>query len=218
MWPYARVAIAVLVVVIVVRIGWVMTQYLVVSWKTRRFGSNDRAALAKPTKRGGFLIAWCGMRGIVTLAAALALPDAFPGRPLILVVAFTVVVGTLIIQGLTLRPLLRWFDLRDDEPVEQEVVHARRATLQAAQRTLEGNDSEAAKALRFELDDLLTSEADEGTERRQGPSLAALRTTAVAAARVELKRLRFDESIGDDAYHRVELVLDRTELYAQTGQ
>jgi hypothetical protein len=48
--------------------------------------------------------------------------------------------------------------------------------------------------------------------------LPALRAKAVAAARAELKRLRFDDSIGDDAYHRVEVVLDRTELYAETGR
>jgi CPA1 family monovalent cation:H+ antiporter len=218
---YAGVAIAVLVVIIVTRFVWVMTQFVAIRWKAGRFGRSDRDALARPTTRGGLLISWCGIRGIVTLAAALALPDGdhpFPGRPLILVTAFTVVVGTLILQGLTLRPLLHWLDLHDDAPVEREVAHARRLALQAAKKSLTGDHSEAANVLRFELDELLSSDADPDNARSRRLSLPALRTKAVAAARAELKRLRFDQSIGDDAYHRVEQVLDRTELYAEAGQ
>ena len=48
------------------------------------------------------MISWCGMRGIVTLAAAYALPEGFPYRDLILLTAFAVVLGSLLIQGLTL--------------------------------------------------------------------------------------------------------------------
>ena len=61
------------------------------------------------------------MRGIVTLAAAFALPIDFPDRDLILLIAFCVVVGTLVLQGLTLRPLILLLKLRDDEPVNREV-------------------------------------------------------------------------------------------------
>ena len=66
-----------------------------------------------PSYRVGAVIAWCGMRGIVTIAAALALPDgggsagAFPYRDLILFTAFCVVLGTLVLQGLTVTPLMR---------------------------------------------------------------------------------------------------------------
>ena len=70
------------------------------------------------------------MRGIITLAAALALPHdgtEFPYRDLILVTAFAVVIGTLVLQGLTLKPLIRVLRLRDDDPVGRETDFARRA-------------------------------------------------------------------------------------------
>jgi NhaP-type Na+/H+ or K+/H+ antiporter len=81
------------------------------------------------------------MRGIVSLAAALALPEEFPYRNLILLAAFSVVVGTLVIQGLTLKPLLRWLNLQDDDPVSHEVAAARERALSAALASLDGNPS-----------------------------------------------------------------------------
>ena len=69
------------------------------------------------------------MRGIVSLAAALALPSAFPYRDLIVLTAFSVVLGTLVIQGLTLKPLLRALDLHDDDPVGRELRAARERAL-----------------------------------------------------------------------------------------
>jgi CPA1 family monovalent cation:H+ antiporter len=215
---YARVAGAVLFVVIVVRIAWVMLYNTAIRWKYRHFGATSRE---RPTARGGLMISWCGMRGIVTLAAALALPNGdhpFPGRSLILVTAFTVVVGTLVLQGLTLRPLLGWLDLHDDDPVEREVAGARQSALRAALKILDGDASTPAKALRFELEELLSTNPNAGRGDSHDPELPALRQRAVDAARAELKRMRFDESIGDDAYHRVEAVLDRTELYAAMGR
>ena len=61
--------------------------------------------MLRPTVGSGLVISWAGMRGIVSLAAALALPSGFPYRNLIVLTAFSVVLGTLIIQGLTLKPL-----------------------------------------------------------------------------------------------------------------
>ncbi len=223
---YAEVAAAVLAVVIVTRIVWVMFFNSLIRWRGEQPGATRRDAarpstLSKPSVKGGLLISWCGMRGIVTLAAALALPAGdrpFPGRSLILVTAFTVVLGTLVLQGLTLRPLLAWLDLHDDGPVEREVDEAREAALRAALRTIDGDDTKPAKALRYELQELLSNSADATTGSFGNPAMPVLRQKAVDAARAEIKRMRFDEVIGDDAYHRVELVLDRTELYAETGQ
>src|ERR1700736_3621088 len=77
----------------------------------------------------GFVV-W--MRGIVTLAAALALPDTFPYRDLLLFTAFCVVLGTLILQGLTLRPLMMALKFADDRVVEAEVRLARTEIARAA--------------------------------------------------------------------------------------
>src|SRR5205085_9665594 len=97
---------AVLVTVILVRFAWHMSFNTVMRWRYRRFGFHPPRPMLQPTLGSGLIISWSGMRGIVTLAAALALPEAFPYRNLIVVTAFSVVLGTLVIQGLTLNPLL----------------------------------------------------------------------------------------------------------------
>ncbi len=76
------------------------------------------------------------MRGIVTLAAAMALPVVFPYRDLIVLTAFSVVLSTLAIHGLTLKPLLRALKLHDDDPVGHEVTAARERALGAALASL----------------------------------------------------------------------------------
>src|SRR4029453_3593181 len=123
---YLAVAAAVIVTVIVVRMAWHMSFNAVVRWQHRRSGFHPpRPTMMRPTVATGLVISWSGMRGIVSLAAALALPTAFPYRDLIVLVAFSVVLGTLVIQGLTLKPLLRALDLHDGDPVGREVQTAR---------------------------------------------------------------------------------------------
>src|SRR5258708_33767160 len=143
-----------------------------------------------PTLRGGLVIAWCGMRGIVTLAAALALPlgDAaaggFPFRDLIVLTAFIVVLGTLVIHGLTLRPLLTWLDLRDDDPVVREVALARGAAHRAALQAIDGDTSAEAEWLRQEYAAVPSQVGDDPEGR--APALLpaeALRARALAPAR-----------------------------------
>jgi CPA1 family monovalent cation:H+ antiporter len=103
---FFSVAGAVLVTVIVVRLVWHMSFNAVIRWRERRVGFHPPRPMLRPTAGSGLVISWAGMRGIVSLAAAMALPDPFPFRNLILLTAFSVVLGTLAIQGLTLKPLL----------------------------------------------------------------------------------------------------------------
>ena len=128
---YFLVAGAVLVTVIVVRMVWQMSFNAVIRWRHRRVGFHPPRPMLRPTIGSGLIISWSGMRGIVTLAAALALPSGFPYRDLIVFTAFAVVLGTLVIQGLTLKPLLRALDLHDGDPVGREVRAARERALQA---------------------------------------------------------------------------------------
>ena len=135
---YFWVAGAVLATVIGVRIAWVTIYYAGVRL-CEPVMSRREARARSPSFRGVLIVGWSGMRGIVTLAAALALPiqingRAFPFRDLIVFTAFAVVLGTLVIQGLTLGPLLRAFALRDDRPVEREVAAARDRALQRRAR------------------------------------------------------------------------------------
>src|SRR6185436_16636856 len=107
--------------------------------------------MLRPTVGSGLVISWAGMRGIVTLAAAMALPPAFPYRDLIVLTAFSVVLGTLAIQGLTLKPLMRALDLHDEDPVGNELAAARERALHAALASLADHRSPVAERLRQEF-------------------------------------------------------------------
>src|SRR5262249_26696159 len=72
---YLMIAAAVLATVILVRIAWVISYNSVARWRIRRVGFHPRRPMMAPTFKGGLVVAWCGMRGIVTLVAALALPN-----------------------------------------------------------------------------------------------------------------------------------------------
>jgi monovalent cation/hydrogen antiporter len=215
---YLAIAAAVLATVILVRIAWVMSYNWVVRWRIRRVGFHPPRPMMEPSVKSGLIIAWCGMRGIVTLVAALALPNGdggppFPYRDLIVLIAFCVVLGTLLIQGLTLRPLLAWLDLRDDDPVGREVAHGRVTAYRAALTALDGADSPLAEALRVELKEELAQANGTGADEA-GTSRDGLRLKAVAAARHAILALRRDGEIGDDAFHRIEEEIDRIELTA----
>ncbi len=105
---------------ILVRLAWHMSFNAVVRWRHGRHGFHPPRPMLQPTVGSGLVISWAGMRGILSLAAAMALPQTFPYRDLIVLTAFSVVLGTLVIQGLTLKPLLRVLHLEDDDPIGRE--------------------------------------------------------------------------------------------------
>src|SRR2546425_12794659 len=127
---------AVLATVIVVRIAYVMAHTTVARLKNRWFGLALTLGTAPPTVAGGLLVSWCGIRGLVTLATAFALPPGFPGRDLIVLSAFSVVLGTLVIQGFTLRPLLDRLGFEPDGALEREISRGRLGIMQTALDTL----------------------------------------------------------------------------------
>src|SRR5438309_3963663 len=123
---------AVLATVIVVRIAYAMAYSTIARLRNRSFGVALTPGTAPPTVAGGVLVSWCGMRGLVTLATAFALPPGFPGRDLIVLSAFCVVLGTLVIQGFTLRPLLDRLGFEADGGVGREISRGRLGIMQAA--------------------------------------------------------------------------------------
>jgi CPA1 family monovalent cation:H+ antiporter len=129
---YFIVAGAIVITVIVVRLAWQLTLTAIARVRNRMAGLPQMRLPVESTSAGGLLIGWSGMRGIVSLAAALALPVDFPDRDLIVFAAFAVGLGTLVIQGLTLKPLLHVLRVHDDDPVGREVRTARARALQAA--------------------------------------------------------------------------------------
>ena len=195
----AAFAGAVLLTVVGVRIVWV-TGF---TGALRRFG---RAGTFKPPVKGSLLVAWCGMRGIVTLATALALPisggamPAFPYRDMVVAAAFAVVLGTLVVQGLTLAPLLRWLRLGDDGAVDRELRLAREQAAEAALGILRSTPGAPASALIAEQEAI-------GTQAERH----SLTLRVIAAKRSRLLELRRGLVIGDHTYHQLEEELDWAE-------
>jgi Na+/H+ antiporter len=210
---YLAVAGAVLVAVIVVRVVWHMAFNAATRWRDRVFGFTPTRLMLRPTVGSGLVIAWAGMRGIVSLAAALALPVTFPHRDLIVFTAFSVVLGTLVVQGLTLKPLLRVLDLKDDDPVGRERRAARQRALQAGLAVLDRSRSPIADAVRREFAGYLTSEEEAVDGTAEGRSeQAALRRDALRAARDAALAMRASDEIVDDAFHEIEEELDWLEM------
>lgn len=208
---YMLVAGAVLVTVIVVRIAWHMSFNAVVRWRDHRHGFNPPRPMLRATIGSGMVISWAGMRGIVSLAAAMALPAAFPYRDLILLTAFAVVVGTLIIQGLTLKALLRWLDLRDDDPVGRELRTARQRALEAGLASFADDTSPLAALVRKEFS-LLLADEQQGHRAAAVASHNELHRKALDAARQAALQMRASDEIGDDAFHKLEVELDWLEM------
>lgn len=216
---YVLFAATVLAVVVLTRFAWVMSYNKLIRWRIERHGFNPPRPMARPTREGGIAISWAGMRGIVTLAAAFSIPEVlrdgtpFPYRDLILFTAFAVVFGTLVLQGLTLKPLILWLGLSDNDPVGREVRYGRVQAYKAAMASIGQEDSLAAKLLRKEYGAIVEL-CEVGDEPAAGLPGGALRLQAITAARARAIELRRTFVIGDDAFHVLEEELDWAELSA----
>jgi CPA1 family monovalent cation:H+ antiporter len=172
-----------------------------------------------------FLLAWTGMRGIVSLAAALGLPLAtasgapFPSRDQIIVITFQVILATLVLQGLTLSPLIRRLRLGDDTTLELEEAHARQEAGRAALARLD-DLAAGPGASREDIERMRTlytqrveraSSINPGVGAESARAQAAfrrLRHETLSAERRALIALRDEGVISDDVLHRLEQELD----------
>ncbi len=226
---YTAIAAVVCVAITLARLAWVSGAAAISRRLSGAPAGGPGAGGVGLSNRAAVVVGWCGMRGIVTLAAALALPDGsgggppFPFRDLLVFCAFAVVLGTLVVQGMTLRPLLRALRLEDDGAVEREVRLARVESLRAAvEATRELPVDELSDLLRRRSEVLLRRAEAVAPRRRGGAGGGDRRQrfdvgselvrVAAAAARRRLLTLRGDRTIGDRAFQRVEEELDREEL------
>jgi CPA1 family monovalent cation:H+ antiporter len=210
---YVAFGIAILATVILARVGWMMIYSVSLRVTNFILGSHTPQSLTPPQFKRSLLAAWCGMRGIVTLAAALALPETFPYRDLIVLTAFAVVLGTLVIQGFTLRLLLTMLQIDDDDaPIENEIRAARAEMLRAALESVDDRDHVVADALRSEYAELLKQVDGSGVSNEELQAEHALRAGARAAARQKLNALRDRGAIGPAAFQKLEAELDLVEL------
>jgi NhaP-type Na+/H+ or K+/H+ antiporter len=157
------------------------------------------------------LVGWTGMRGLVTLATAFALPANFPERDLVVLTAFAVVLATLVIQGATLAPMIRFLKLGRQAEACAERDAARVSLAEAALNELEDKEGDEAEALRQAY-----REYREGTlEQCQESPLNRRRTlslAAILAQRRQLDELRNADKIGPDHYLELQEDLDWKQL------
>ena len=170
-----------------------------------------RGDFPPPTLRQGIVVGWCGMRGLVTLATAFALPEGFPQRNLVVLTAFAVVLGTLVVQGLTLKPLIRILHLDDLDDSAQRMTDARVALARRGLAAIAGNEQPEATNLRFryrlELDN-----ARQEDKRGLWARYSAAGRAAIAAERDELDDLRSRNALSIDAFYELQEGLDWREL------
>jgi monovalent cation/hydrogen antiporter len=210
-------AVAVSLAVILTRIVWMNTIVYVIRAVDRRAQQRER----RTTFRYRMIGAWAGMRGSVSLAAALALPLDFPQRDIVLFLTFAVIFVTLVLQGLTLPKVIRWANIQDDGADEREELLGRRAAVDAA--LLRIDELAAADWTRADTADRMrqmyeyrrsrlaarAGETDDGDgfEHRSLKYQKMVRQV-LEAQRQELVRLRNSGSISNDVMHRLERELD----------
>ncbi len=214
-WELAWWALLVSAVAIAVRFAWIYPfAYLQRVMGARRDAEHPHGEI--------FISSWCGMRGIVSLAAALALPvtthagQPFPYRDLIIFLTFIVILVTLVLQGLTLAPLIRWLRVGSDVTVQDEERLAREAMGGAALAAI-GRDSgsvrpEIAQRLRDEFAERVALALPPGSGATEDARAARrLRLEAIRAERAELIRIWRAGRISDDVLHHLEEELDYEE-------
>ena len=232
----ASYAAVVCLAVILARFVWVFPA----TYVPRKVSLHIRERDPSPPWQNITIIAYAGMRGAVSLAAALAIPltiqdgTPFPERDLIIFLAFCVIFVTLVGQGLTLQPLIRWLDIQDDGGSEKEEIKARLLAAEAALDRIEElvdedwvyeDTAERMRGIygyrrrRFAALQHGSLEAEDGGEEDlEGRSAAfqRLRRELLGAEREAVLRLRSEGKIGDEVMHRIERDLDLEDSRLET--
>jgi CPA1 family monovalent cation:H+ antiporter len=212
--------VAISLVVILTRLLWGQT----VVWVVRALDRREIQRSRRSTWQSRVVIGWCGMRGSVSLAAALALEADFPQRDLILLMTFSVIFATLVLQGLTLPAVIRRLGIEDDGSDAREELIGRRAAAEVALARLDELGAEEwtydetiermrnlyrYRSRRFAA---RAGEAEDGDgiEHRSLKYQKAVRLV-LDAQRAELVRLRNAGEISNEVMHRLERELDLEE-------
>ena len=208
--------------VIVARFVWVFPATYLPRMLSRRIRERD----PYPAPRAIVIVSWAGMRGVVSLAAALALAPDFPQRSLILYLTFCVILATLVGQGLTLPLLIRWLGVTaTGDAAETEEVHARLAAVEAALGRLEElrDDYPVHLPLIDTIRDELEHEAshmlpapgaDIDEADKEALDHRAIRTAILVAQREAVIGLRDAGVINDETLRNIERDLDLEALRA----
>ena len=217
---------AVLGTVIVARFVWVYPATYLPRLIPRIRDRDPAPPLAVPT-----VVAWAGMRGVVTLATALALPVTLAGdraypRDLFVWLAFAVIIGTLVLQGLTLARFARWLRVRPDDPTQDLLAEAaiQHAASRAARDRLEELAPQAPSAVVERLRELTQSRSNTAWERLGGggetPSAAyvRLRRAMLNAEREVFRTARDEGRIPEEILVRAQRDMDLEEAMLDRGE
>ncbi len=215
-------ALLVSAVVIGARFAWLYT----VPYAIRALDRRPQQRLRRVGARHRLPSAWSGFRGGVSLAAALAIPASVPGRDLIVVVTFGVILVTLLLQGLTLPAVLRWANLPDDGAEAREELLAQRVATEAGLAALPSVAAELGVSaaivgrVRHDYEEHLHTLG--GPQDGEDPLLAAeradhadyerLRLALLADKRAAVVRLRDSRAIDDIVLRRIQAHLDAEEI------
>jgi monovalent cation/hydrogen antiporter len=208
--------------VILARCVWTFPGAYVPLWFSPRLRQREGGY---PDPRSVILAAWCGVRGAVSLAAALSVPmalrdgTAFPGRAEIIACTLVVILVTLLGQGVTLLPLVRRLGLSDADPTDTEMLRAREAMLSAGIARLDAFCSEqscpiAVYRLRDAMSDQLASiQAEDAMVRsealRRLEVAGDVRRAVYQAKTDALLALRNNGALNDKVHQELQLDLDR---------
>jgi CPA1 family monovalent cation:H+ antiporter len=218
-------ALLICATVVLVRIAWVFPATYLPCW----LGFGKCARDPVPPRQHTVIVAWAGMRGVVSLAAAFALPitiangQPFPGRNYILFLTFCVILTTLVFQGLTLPFLIRKLGVKDDGAIESEERVARLKANEAAvefieQKALKENfPEEVMVRVRAEYCDRIQqlNLCNQSPENPGGeiatPIYQRLQHGALQVERKTIIALRNSQDINDEALRRIQRDLDLAE-------
>jgi CPA1 family monovalent cation:H+ antiporter len=213
--------LAILIALILARFAWAFGSDFVIRL-CNALGVKRYAPLGL---RGATVLSWAGVRGVVTLALALSLPENFPGRDFILVTSFAIILGTVLLQGTTLGYVIKWSRLTEPESAkarftmsqaEAAMAQAQWATIQTLAYDSEGNLIHPQLLNRYQVRAEKIVDYAERTEHYT-PMLQAhfdVVLQAVATGRRELIRLHRAGDIDDETLHELERDLDLEELSA----
>ena len=215
-WSGLPLALAVTAAVVLARFAYLgLAAYLPLARARKRD--------TRPPPKIALILGWAGMRGVVTLAAALALPLDFPGRDAILFASFVVILFTVLVQGVTLGPLIKLLGVTAQPQADADILDlnaARIAVAEAALVSLEAITAETGEAMHPRLIDgyrrrirAMSRLRDEGETlemERSDHFVAAL--GAVASGRGALIRLHRERKIHDTVLRAIEGELDLEEL------
>jgi monovalent cation/hydrogen antiporter len=214
------------VIVILLRMIWVFPGAYIATAIRKRLLHQQ---LEWPAPRQAFVVGWTGMRGVLALAAALSLPEVladgstFPQRNLIIFLTFSVILVTLVVQGLTLPPLIRALGLAGEGGRQSEEEEARRAMIEAAlahleaARTKDGNEfagiyEDLAQHYKHRLASLTREDNEEiGANAANYARQVALAHELLHIERQTALRLRNEGRINDEVLRKVEHELDLSE-------